>query len=81
MFRASLVLTSFKTAPHNRYQPHPAEPEHRTNYNNSFENVDISHDIFTTHCPTKKDVTANIYVFPLVTNQYTPSAVTGPLFS
>jgi hypothetical protein len=26
---------------------------------------------FTTHYPTKKDVTANIYVFPLVTEQYT----------
>ena len=23
-----IVLTSFKTVPHNRYQPHPAEPEH-----------------------------------------------------
>ena len=23
-----IVLTSYKTAPHNRYQPHPAEPEH-----------------------------------------------------
>jgi hypothetical protein len=24
------VLTSFKTAPHNRYQPHTAEPEQYT---------------------------------------------------
>jgi len=26
----ALVLTSYKTAPHNRYKPHPAEPEHYT---------------------------------------------------
>ena len=28
------ALTSFKTAPHNRYQPHPAEPEKYTKYSN-----------------------------------------------
>jgi hypothetical protein len=28
------VLTSFKTAPHNRYQPHPAEPEQHTKCSN-----------------------------------------------
>ena len=30
------VLTSFKTAPHNRCQPHPAEPEHYTKCSNGF---------------------------------------------
>ena len=28
------VLTSYKTAPHNRYQPHPAEPEQHTKCSN-----------------------------------------------
>ena len=28
------VLTSCKTAPHNRYQPHPAEPEQDTKCSN-----------------------------------------------
>jgi len=31
-----LVLTSCKTAPHNRYQPHPAEPEHTKCSNRAF---------------------------------------------
>jgi len=29
------VLTSYKTAPHNRYQPHPAEPEQHTKSSNT----------------------------------------------
>ena len=33
MMRA-LVLTSYKTAPHNRHQPHPAEPEQYTKCSN-----------------------------------------------
>ena len=28
------VLTSYKTAPHNRYQPHPAETEQHTKCSN-----------------------------------------------
>ena len=28
------VLTSYKAAPHNRYQPHPAEPEQHTKCSN-----------------------------------------------
>jgi hypothetical protein len=31
---AALVLTSCKTAPHDRYQPHPAEPEQHTKCSN-----------------------------------------------
>jgi hypothetical protein len=30
----AIVFTSYKTAPHNRYQPHPAEPEQHTKYSN-----------------------------------------------
>jgi len=30
----NIVLTPYKTAPHNRYQPHPAEPEQYTKYSN-----------------------------------------------
>jgi hypothetical protein len=30
------ALTSFKTAPHNRYQPHPAESEQHTKCSNGF---------------------------------------------
>jgi hypothetical protein len=29
-----IVLTSYKTAPHNRYQPYPAAPEQYTKYSN-----------------------------------------------
>ena len=29
------LLTSYKTAPHNRYQQHPAEPEHYTMCSNT----------------------------------------------
>jgi hypothetical protein len=29
-----IVLTSYKTAPNNRYQPHPAEPEQHTKCSN-----------------------------------------------
>ena len=29
-----IVLTSYKSAPHNRYQPHPAEPEQYTKCSN-----------------------------------------------
>jgi hypothetical protein len=29
-----IVLTSYKIAPHNRYHPHPAEPEHYTKCSN-----------------------------------------------
>ena len=36
---------------------------------------------FTTHYPTKKGVTTNMYDFPLVTDQYTPNAVTRSLCS
>jgi hypothetical protein len=31
-----LVLTSFKTAPHNRYQPHQVQPEQYTKCSNGF---------------------------------------------
>jgi hypothetical protein len=31
-----IMLTSFKTAPQNRYQPHPAEPEQYTKCSNGF---------------------------------------------
>jgi len=31
-----IVLTSCKTAPHNRYQPHPAEAEQYTKCRNGF---------------------------------------------
>ena len=31
---STIVLTSYKTAPHNRYQPHPAEPEQHTKCSN-----------------------------------------------
>jgi len=31
-----IMLTSCKTAPHNRYQPHPAEPEQYTKCSNGF---------------------------------------------
>jgi hypothetical protein len=29
------VLASYNAAPHNRYQPHPAEPEQYTVYSNT----------------------------------------------
>jgi len=29
-----IMLTSCKTTPHNRYQPHPVEPEQHTKYSN-----------------------------------------------
>ena len=42
---------------------------------NKREKVDINCNVFfvgfTTHYPTKKDFTANIYFFPLVTAQHT----------
>jgi hypothetical protein len=34
MFRA--VLASYNAAPHNRYQPHPAEPEYTKCSNRAF---------------------------------------------
>jgi len=33
--RMRAVLTSYKSAPHNRYQPHPAEPEQYTKCSNT----------------------------------------------
>ena len=32
--RMRALLASYKTAPHNRYQPHPAEPEQHTECSN-----------------------------------------------
>jgi len=29
-----IVITSYKTVPHNHYQPHPAEPEQHTKCSN-----------------------------------------------
>jgi len=34
--QCTVVLTSYNTAPHNRYQPHPAEPEQYTKCSNRF---------------------------------------------
>jgi hypothetical protein len=33
-YETFIVITSCKTAPHNRYQPHPAKPEQHTKYSN-----------------------------------------------
>ena len=34
--RQKAVLASYNAAPHNRYQPHPAEPEQYTKCSNGF---------------------------------------------